>query len=253
MDNETYLRLQIIEAGKKLAQRFFVASNDGNISVKLDDNTILITPTGINKGEVLSDQIIKVDTNGNVIAGHMKVTSEIKMHLAAYRIRPDIKAVVHAHPPAATAFAVSEVKLDQPLILPEAIFGLGNIGYCEYGTPSTDELPKSLESEAPYSDTLLLANHGALTFGQDVMQAYYRMENLEMVSRITLAAKIIGKVRALDERNIEKLNRVKEEHGWGKNRKKPDTVVSKTNPLSDLDVDKITNMVLKAISEQNNK
>ncbi|AZV56520.1 class II aldolase/adducin family protein [Clostridium sp. AWRP] len=215
MDRETYLRAQIVETGKRLQQRFFVASNDGNISVKLEDNIILITPTGVNKGEVCSDQIVKVDLDGNVIEGHMKVTSEIKMHLIVYKMRNDIKAVVHAHPPAATAFAVSGEKLDEPTILPEAIFSLGKVGYCDYGTPSTCEVSQSVEKEIPYSDALLLANHGALTVGKDVMDAYYKMENLEMVSKITLYTKIIGNVRTLNKEQIEKLNRVKKEKGWG--------------------------------------
>jgi L-fuculose-phosphate aldolase len=249
--NETYLRLQIVEAGKKLAQRFFVASNDGNISARVGNNAILITPTGINKGDVLPDQIIKIDMDGNVIEGHMKVSSEFKMHLAVYKMRPDVKAIVHAHPPAATAFAVSGEKLDDPLILPEALFGLGKIGYCEYGTPSTNEVSLSVEKEVLYSDTFLLANHGALTLGDDVMQAYYRMENLEMVSRITLATKIIGKVRALDEQSIVKLNRVKEEQGWGKIRSRSADTETRVNKVSNLDVDKITKMILDAINENN--
>lgn len=251
MNNETYLRMQIVEAGTKLAQRFFVASNDGNISARLEDNIILVTPTGVNKGEVTSDQIIKVDLNGNILEGHMQVTSEIKMHLAVYRVRPDVKAIVHAHPPAATAFAVSDEKLDEPLILPEAVFGLGNIGYCEYGTPSTNEVSRSVEKEAPYSDTLLLANHGALTLGENVMQAYYRMENLEMVSRITIAARLIGKVKALDQNSIEKLNRVKEDKGWGKIRKKPEEKAGEVNSVSEVDVEKITKMIISALNEKN--
>ncbi len=216
MNNETYLRLQIVEAGKRLQQRFFVASNDGNISAKLDDNTILITPTGVNKGEVTPDQIIKVDREGNIIEGHMKVTSEIKMHLAVYNMRADVKAIVHAHPPASTAFSVSKEKLDDPVILPEAVFSLGKIGYCEYGTHSTDEVPKAVEKEIPYSNVLLLSNHGALTVGTDVMQAYYRMENLEMVSKVTIYSKILGNIKTLNELQVEKLNKVKEEKGWDK-------------------------------------
>ncbi|EJO5347844.1 class II aldolase/adducin family protein [Clostridium botulinum] len=216
MNQETYIRMQIVDVGKRLQQRFFVASNDGNISVKLDDNTILITPTGVNKGEVTPDQIIKVDREGKVIEGHMKVTSEIKMHLAIYNKRKDVKAIVHAHPPAATAFAVSKEKLDDPIILPEAVFTLGKIGYCEYGTPSTNEVPKSVEKEITNSKVLLLSNHGALTVGKDVLDAYYIMENLEMVSKVTIYSKIIGNIKTLNQIQVDKLNKVKEEKGWGK-------------------------------------
>ena len=214
MVNEAYQRQQIVEVGKMLQQRFFVASNDGNISCKLDDNTILITPTGVNKGEVTLDQILKIDMKGNTIEGNMKVTSEYKMHLAVYKMREDVKAIVHAHPPAATAFAVTEVKLDDPVILPESIFSLGKIGYCKYGTPSTNEVPEAVEKEIKNSDSLLLSNHGALTVGQNVMQAYYRMENLEMVSKITIYSKILGNLKSLNNEEVEKLYKVKEEKGW---------------------------------------
>ena len=209
MNMETKLRLQIVDVGKRLHQRFFVASNDGNISVKLNENTILITPTGVNKGDLTTDQIVKVDLEGNVIEGHMKVTSEIKMHLAVYKLRDDVKAAVHAHPPAATAFAVSGEKIDEPVTLPETFLGLGEIGYCKYGTPSTDEVHQSIEKEILNCNVLLLANHGALTVGEDVLEAYYRMETLEMVSRINLGTKIIGKANALNEEQIEQLNSIK--------------------------------------------
>lgn len=255
MHNETYVRLQIVNAGKRLAERFFVASNDGNISAKLDDNTILITPTGINKGEVVPDQIVKVDLNGNVLEGHMKVTSEIKMHLAAYRKRPDIGAVVHAHPPAATAFAITGEKIDEPLVLPEALFSLGKVGYCEYGTPSTDEVPKSIEDVITKCDALLLSNHGALAVGKDVMQAYYRMESLELVSRIVIAARILGKAKPLNEEQIRKLNIVKQEHGWGD----PVQIPKETAPaagaghsdVNGLDINKVVKIITDAIHEQN--
>lgn len=255
MHNETYVRLQIVNAGKRLAERFFVASNDGNISAKLDDNTILITPTGINKGEVVPDQIVKVDLNGNVLEGHMKVTSEIKMHLAAYRKRPDIGAVVHAHPPAATAFAITGEKIDEPLVLPEALFSLGKVGYCEYGTPSTDEVPKSIENVITKCDALLLANHGALAVGKDVMQAYYRMESLELVSRIVIAARILGKAKPLNEEQIRKLNIVKQEHGWGD----PVQIPQETAPaagaehsdVNGIDINKVVKIITDAIHEQN--
>lgn len=249
MVNETKLRLEIAEAGKKLRDRFFVASNDGNISAKLSDDVILITPTGVNKGEVIPDQIMKVDVNGNVLEGHMKVTSEIKMHLAVYRLRNDVKAIVHAHPPASTAFAASGVKLDEQIILPEAIFGLGQVGYCDYGTPSTNEVPDAVAKEIPYSDVLLLSNHGALTVGESVMQAYYRMENLEMVSKVTIYTKILGQIKALNDSQIEKLNEVKEKNGWGKTKKKPisGNDVSSTN---NQDVDKIAQMIMEMINKK---
>lgn len=216
MDLESKLRQEILEVGKRLKDRFFVASNDGNISCKLDENSILITPTGINKGDLTSDQILKCDLEGNILEGHLKVTSEVKMHLAVYKNRKDVKAIVHAHPPAATAFASSNVKLDDEIFLPEAIFSLGKIGYCEYGTPSTYEVPASVEKVVKDSNVFLLSNHGALTVGKDLLSAYYKMENLEMVSKITIYTKILGNVKTLNEDQINKLNKVKVNYGWGK-------------------------------------
>lgn len=255
MHNETYVRLQIVNAGKKLAERFFVASNDGNISAKLDDNTILITPTGINKGEVVPDQIVKVDPDGNVLEGHMKVTSEIKMHLAAYRIRPDIKAIVHAHPPAATAFAITGEKIDEPLVMPEALFSLGKVGYCKYGTPSTNEVPQSIETVIPNCDSLILSNHGAMTVGADVMQAYYRMESLELVSRVVIAAKVLGKAKPLNEEQIRKLDVVKQEHGWGSTRNQALNVhplaSSESQGTGGIDINKLAKIISNVINEQN--
>lgn len=214
MDRETLLRQDIMKAGKKLEQKFFVASNDGNISARISENEILITPTGINKGEVTADQILKVDLDGNVLQGHMKITSEYKMHLAVYKMRPDVKAIVHCHAPAATAFAATHEKINDPVLLPESVIALGNIGYAEYGTPSTNEVSDAVSKVAKDSNVILLSNHGALTFGEDVMQAYYRMENLEMVSRITILAKLIGNLKPLNAEQIKKLHDVKERMGW---------------------------------------
>jgi L-fuculose-phosphate aldolase len=180
---EADTRRQIVEAGKKLRDRFFVASNDGNISARLSDDELLITPTTVNKGDVTEDQVLKIDMDGRVIAGSLKPSSETKMHLAVYRTRPDVRAIVHAHPPTATGFAVCRIRLDQDVILPEVVFGMGKIGFAEYGTPTTEEIPNAVIKEIPDCEALLLSNHGALTVGGDVMQAYYRMEVLEKGDR----------------------------------------------------------------------
>jgi L-fuculose-phosphate aldolase len=209
-------RQQIVEAGKRLRDRFFIAANDGNISARLSENELLITPTTVNKGDVTTDQILKIDMQGNVITGSKRPSSETKMHLAVYRARPDVTAIVHAHPPAATGFAACHIRLDADVILPEVVFGLGKVGFAEYGTPSTEEIPNAVEKEIPDCDAVLLSNHGALTVGADVMQAYYRMEVLEMYARVRLVTKILGEPKPLSSSEIAELYKVREKQGWGK-------------------------------------
>jgi L-fuculose-phosphate aldolase len=179
MPEEDDLRQQICDAGKRLYDRFFIAANDGNISCRLNEGEILITPTGTNKADIQPDQILKVDFKGNVLTGYMKPTSEMKMHLMVYDKRQDIQAIVHAHPPTATGFAASGVRLDQDVLLPEVIFGLGRIGFAGYATPTTQEVPEAVAREIGDCDAMLLSNHGALTVGDTVLQAYYRMETLQ--------------------------------------------------------------------------
>jgi L-fuculose-phosphate aldolase len=213
--NETDARRQVIEAGKRLADRFFVASNDGNLSARLDDGTFLVTPSGVNKGDMTSEDLLRVDAEGRVLAGSRKPTSEMKMHLAVYRARSDVAGIVHAHPPAATGFAACRIRLDTDVVLPEVVFGLGRIGFAEYGTPTTEEIPRAVESEIGGCDALLLSNHGALTVAADVMQAFYRMEVLEMYARVRLVTKILGEPKSLSESQVTELFKVREQQGWG--------------------------------------
>jgi len=213
--DEAGARRQVIEAGRRLAGRFFVASNDGNLSARLDDGTFLVTPSSVNKGDMESDDLLKVDADGRVLAGARKPTSEMKMHLAVYRVRPDVAGIVHAHPPAATGFAACRIRLDRDVVLPEVVFGLGRIGFAEYGTPTTEEIPRAVEKEIGACDALLLSNHGALTVAGDVMLAYYRMEVLEMYARVRLVTKILGDPKPLSESQVTELFKVREQQGWG--------------------------------------
>ena len=215
MSSEQQLREQIVEAGKRMKERFFVAANDGNISARLPGERFLITPTGVNKGDLDEGMLLTVDGKGDVLSGDLKPTSEMKMHLAVYRQRPDVEALVHAHPPTATGFATSRIRLDQDVILPEVVFGMGRIGFSEYGTPTTEQVPQAVSREIAECDALLLANHGALTVGTSVMQAYYRMETLEMYARIRLVTIQLGGPAALSEPEIEELFQVRQQRGWG--------------------------------------
>jgi L-fuculose-phosphate aldolase len=209
-------RRQIVEAGRRLRDRFFVASNDGNISARLSEDRLLITPTSVNKGDVTPEQIITIDMQGKVVAGSLKPSSETKMHLAVYQARPDVRAIVHAHPPTATGFAACRIRLDQDVLLPEVVFSLGKIGFADYGTPSTDEIPNAVVKEIPDCEALLLSNHGALTVGTDVMKAYYRMEVLEMYAKVRLVTRILGEPRPLSSDQVGELHKIRDRQGWGR-------------------------------------
>jgi len=242
MLEETEARREIVEAGRRLQDRFFVAANDGNISARLDRGEILITPTGVNKGDMSPEMLLKVDEEGAVLSGSLKPTSEMKMHLAVYRRRSEVDAIVHAHPPTATGFATSRIRLDQDVILPEVVFGLGRIGFSEYGTPTTEEVPQAVAKEIADCDALLLANHGALTVGSTVMQAYYRMETLEMYARIRLVTLQLGGPAALSSPEIEELFRVREQRGWG---------ASSPLEVDPQTVEMISQIVLQVLKTQN--
>jgi L-fuculose-phosphate aldolase len=215
-ENEADLRRKIVEAGGRLHARFFVASNDGNISARLSEDRYLITPTNVNKGDLTPEHLLLVDGQGQVLSGTMRPTSEMKMHLAIYRQRADVKAVVHAHPPAATGFAACRIRLDQDVLLPEVIFSLGRIGFAEYGTPTTEEIPQAVEKEIANCEALLLANHGALTVGEEVLAAYYRMEVLEMYARVRLVTRLLGEPKALSAEQVRELEKVRQAQGWGR-------------------------------------
>lgn len=169
MANEYEIKKQICDIGKRIYDRGMVAANDGNISVKLNDNEFLCTPTGVSKGFMTPEYICKVDANGNVLQanGNFKPSSEIKMHMRVYKHRPDVGSVVHAHPTFATAFAIAGIPLTAP-IMPEAVIALGCVPIAEYGTPSTNEIPDAVEKYLPYYDAVLLENHGALSYSVDL-------------------------------------------------------------------------------------
>ena len=208
--NEYKIREDIVEVGRRMYNRQFVASNDGNISVKISDNEILITPTGVSKGYMSPEDMIKVDMDGSVISGSKKPSSEIKMHLVVYRNRPDVKSVCHAHPQKATAFAVAR-KVCKEVALPEVIFSIGSVALADYATPSTQELPDSIKEIVKTTDAILLSNHGALTLGKDVYDAYYNMETLEHFAGIIMYARQLGGEQGLSQAQIQELLRVRQD------------------------------------------
>ena len=212
---EWQTRNDIVEVGKRMYAKGFVAANDGNISVRLSDDTVMITPSGVSKGYMNPEDMVITDMQGQVLEGAKKPSSEIKMHLEVYRNRPDVYAVCHAHPQKATAFAVARKVCDK-VALPEVIFSIGSVALADYATPSTQQLPESIRDIVKTTDAILLANHGALTVGSDVFDAYYKMETLEHYAGIILYARVLGGEHGLTPEQISELFRVRRDV-FGKN------------------------------------
>lgn len=202
--SEKQHRLDICVAGRWMYERDHIAACEGNLSVRLDSQRILTTPTCMNKGMLAPSDLVVMDLEGRQISGERKASSEIAMHLLFYRMRPDVYAICHAHPPTATGFAVVGRALDQAL-LPEVIVGLGQIPLVKYGTPGTPELSAAIEPYVPHYDALLLANHGAVTCGPDLLTAFFRMETIEHFAKITQAAELAGNPTLLSSREVAKL------------------------------------------------
>ncbi len=203
---EQQIKELMCDIGRRVWQKGMVAANDGNFSVKLNDNEFLCTPTGVSKGFMTPEYICKVDAQGNVLEANegFRPSSEIKMHMRIYEKRPDVNAVVHAHPIYATAFAIAGQPLDQP-IMPEAVIFLGEVPLAKYGTPSTNEVPDSIEEYLPYVNQVLLENHGALTWGSDLLSAYHKMESVEFYANLMYKAKMLGGAQVLNDEQVGKL------------------------------------------------
>jgi L-fuculose-phosphate aldolase len=211
--DEAQARQALCEIGRRVWQREYIASNDGNFSVRVADNRILCTPTMVSKGFMHPDELPVVDLDGKHIAGPKRPTSEIRMHLAIYRVRQDVGAVVHVHPPHATAFAVVRRTLPK-CVLPEVEIFLGEIPLVPYATPGTQEFAESAVPFARQYNAFLLTNHGAVTVGQDPFEAYYRMETVEQYCRILILAASLGTLQSLDTCAMADLLRLREKLGY---------------------------------------
>jgi L-fuculose-phosphate aldolase len=202
--NEKELRQTIVEIGRLVYEKGWVASNDGNISARLDQSRILATPTGVSKGRMSTEDLIICDMSGNKLEGTKDRTSEILMHTTIYEVRPDVQAVVHAHPPVATGFAVAGRPLNLAL-LPEVIIGLGSIPLAEYALPGTAALSDSLRPLIVSHDAVLMANHGVVSFGEDLFKAFYKLDTVEHSARIALVAELLGGPKVLPQKEVDKL------------------------------------------------
>lgn len=204
-------RRQIVEAGKLLYDKGLLVSTDGNLSVRVSQNEILITASGFCKGKLTENEITKVDLDGNIICG-LKPARDIRMHLAMYKTRPMLKAIAHAHPPVTTGFAISDYDFSK-VTLPEVVFAIGSVQMTDYALPTTEQVPVAVTKkliEDPDCEALILANHGAVTLGNTIMDCAYKMETLEMYLKALVVAKILGKERVLSEEQVCEIKKLKQ-------------------------------------------
>ena len=211
--NEHALRQQICEIGRRLYNKGFAAANDGNISFRLNDKEILCTPTMISKGYMKTEDLCIVDYDGNQMHGLRKRSSEILMHLAIYKHNPQVNAVVHCHPPHATAFAVAGEPIPQG-VLPEVEIFLGEVPISVYETPGTRKFAETLVPFVQKCNTIILANHGVVTFGPDLERAYWNTEIIDSYCRILILARQLGRVNFLNESQALELLDLKKRFGY---------------------------------------
>lgn len=197
-------RQEICKTGLWMYTRGYIVASEGNLSVRLDEDRILVTPSGTCKGRLKSEELLITDLSGEVLRGTGHPSSEMQMHLLYYRSRPDVRAVCHAHPPTATGFAAAGRALEEP-VLPEVVVSLGKIPLASYGTPGTWELCAGLEPLVHNYDAILLANHGVVTCGPDLGTAYQRMETVEQFARVMLTAELLGGPHLLPREEVRKL------------------------------------------------
>lgn len=211
MKSERQQREEICRFGKMLHDMTFVAATDGNLSVRLDHDSVLCTPTAMSKGMMEPEDLVVVDLHGKKVMGKRNASSEIAMHLLVYRLRSDVKGIVHAHPPTATGYAAAGLPLNQALVS-EVVLALGCIPLARYGTPGTPELTQALEPLIPQYDAILMANHGVVTYGEDLLRAFMKMETVEHFARIALVTHLLGRQQLLSEDDVSKLMVAREKY-----------------------------------------
>jgi L-fuculose-phosphate aldolase len=212
MKDEWQFREEICTIGRKMYENRYICATDGNISVRLPGDVLLFTPSGVCKGEMSPEALLKTDLNGQKISGPGQPSSEIQMHLAVYRLRPEVRAVVHAHPPIAIAFTLAGISLAQ-CILPEVVVTIGNILTAGYATPTTESVADSIRDLVHKTDAIMLERHGSLTLGRSLREAYYHLERMEHVAYITLIARQLGQVRSLTLEQIQDLMQLRVKFG----------------------------------------
>jgi L-fuculose-phosphate aldolase len=200
-------RKEIVEIGRRCYERGFVAAMDGNMSCRVTGDLIAATPAGLCKGTLAAEDVVVLDGSGRRVEGHREASSEILLHLEIYKERPDVGGVVHAHPPTATGFAVARMPLAE-CVLPEVITTLGNVPLAPYATPSTIEVPESIRPKLRGHNAFLLANHGTVTLGATIQEAYFTLEKVEQFARVMLVARQLGRVSVLTADDVKKLTAI---------------------------------------------
>lgn len=210
--DEATLREQIVECCRRMHERGYISGWEGNVSARLSSDRILVTPARTNKGFLKPADLLIVDKEGKTLRSKARPSSELKVHLAVYSVRPDCNAVVHAHPPTAIAFTIAGISLAQ-CVIPEAVMTLGEVPTAPYATPTTQDVAAEVERLALEHDVIMMDRHGSVTLGRDVFEAYDRLESLEHTATVTLYAKMLGPVRPLPEAEIAKLRALGEALG----------------------------------------
>jgi L-fuculose-phosphate aldolase len=214
MSSEIEQRQQMVAIGRRMYQRGYVAATDGNISVRLDDGRILITPSGVCLGEMGPVDLVAIESGGAVCDQTQRPSTELPMHLEVYGQRPDVSAVIHAHPPLATAFTVAGIDLAQ-CVIPEVVLTMGRIPTTRYATPSTEQGREAVRDLIGEHDALVLDRHGTLTVGPDLTSAYRKLEKVEHAAQVTLAARQLGNVRTLPPEEVRRLETMRVDLGLG--------------------------------------
>lgn len=212
MSNELTARKEMVEIGRRMYEKDLVAATDGNLSLRLDPDTILITPTGSCLGFLKPEELVIINLEGKSRTETIKPTSEYRLHLEVYRKRKDVMAIVHGHPPICTAFTVAGERMDL-CVLPEVVFTLGAIPTIPYGTPTTDEAPRVIGEYIGRCDAMILDRHGTLTVGECLTGAYYKLEKIEHTAKVILTARMLGNVQVLDEIQVDRLMKVRADAG----------------------------------------
>jgi L-fuculose-phosphate aldolase len=240
------IKRDVVRVCKHIDARQFVGGRDGNVSVRISEATILITPAGFRKGDIEAEDLILVDRKGRVVEGRAKASTETGMHLRIYELRPDVRAVAHAHPPVATGFAAAGIALTE-CVLPEVIVGLGRVPLARYATPGTPELSDSLDPVIRDHDAWLLQNHGAVAVGADVVAAYQRLETVEHSARILLVARLLGGPDSLTRGQVEDLLAARSRYGVREGLASCDLPAAADCACDDDIVERVTERVLGAL------
>jgi L-fuculose-phosphate aldolase len=210
--DEQRVRQDVVAVCHLMHEKNLIVATDGNVTVRLGPDRVLATPSGMHKGLIKSEHLIITDMRGQKVAGRGSPTSEMALHLAVYELRPDVRSVIHAHPPLATAFSIAGVSLDQ-CVIPEVVFTLGSIPTTEYAMPASPEGAEVIRRYITKCDALILARHGTVTVGENVMRAYYKLEKVEHAAQVTLTARLLGQVQTLPPEEVQKLMGVREQLG----------------------------------------